>query len=439
MTALVNQEKLTNWQIDRLEKDYRLGYFYGKYKILYMAGAGSFARVYRAANRENGRIYAVKVLRNRHVDDHDVAAQFIREGEVGKQLRHPNIVQVYDVDTARGVPYIAMEFVEGNTLKDFVRIRKKLDPVEATAMMIEIANGLRYAATQGYTHRDVKMTNVLVTSTGQPKWVDFGLAAKRGEEVPRTVDYAGLEKASGAPKDDPRSDLYFLGCIYYQMLSGQPALEETKNRVRRGAKSRFLDVAPLQHVASGLPRPVVAVVDRALQLDAGSRYQSPSEFLVELKRAAAKLAAGADDPASVQAKMPVDVSIQRPVMIVESNGDMQSALREGLKRTGYRVLLTGDPQRALARFDEEENIADCVIFSASEIGAGALEAFNQFGENERTKHIPAILLLGEDQRKWKKQAKTGPHRILLPMPLKLKLLRAALAKVLSKNKEEASS
>ena len=158
--------------------------------------------------------------------------------------------------------FLVMEFVEGRNLREFVKIRKKLDPVEATRLMIGITDGLRYAFEHGLTHRDLKMSNVLVSSRGEAKIVDFGLASMDETltddalaDLPntRTIDYAALERATGVRKDDTRSDIYFLGCIYYNMLAGQPPLAETRDRVQRLSKQRFLDVVPIQKADPSIP------------------------------------------------------------------------------------------------------------------------------------------------------------------------------------------
>jgi serine/threonine-protein kinase len=432
LQALVRHNLLTNWQVGRLKKDYSVGFYYGDYRLLYLAGSGTFARVYRAIHRTTGEIVAVKVLRSRHADSDDVVEHFVREGQVGKKLRHPNIVAIYDYGKQDHTHYIVMEFVEGNNLKEFVRIRKRLEPLEATHVLMEITSAIKYANQQGFSHRDMKMTNVLVSTAGQAKLIDFGLAAKKGEEVPRTVDYAGLEKAGGGPKDDPRSDLYFVGCLYYHMLAGEPPLKETRNKAERGARGRFLNVVPIQHLGQQIPRFIGEIVDRAMHINPEIRYQSPSQLLIDLKRAIEKLSQAGDKTTdAAQDEGPVHTGPRRPVMIVEADPQSQELFRDGLRRSGYRVLIVSDPFRALDRIAQEPAVAECVVFSAEAIGRDALEAFNRFADDEKTKNIPAVLLLGIDQREWRHEAHLGPHRVFMSMPIKLKALRSVLARLMN--------
>ena len=175
--ALVRRGLLTNYQVDKLSKGEKAGFFYGDYKVLYLVGSGSFARVYRAVHKETGKVVAVKVLRRRFSKDPAMTEQFVQEGEMGARLRHPNIVPIYEVHSSRTAHYMVMDFIEGRNLREFVRVRKKLCAEEAAKFMIDIAAGLAYAAQFGVQHRDLKLSNVLMSSTGRAQLVDFGLAA----------------------------------------------------------------------------------------------------------------------------------------------------------------------------------------------------------------------------------------------------------------------
>src|SRR5688500_14886521 len=106
---LMRRDLLTNFQLDRLLKGERSGYFYGHYKVLYLTGTGTFARVYRAVEKETGRVVAVKVLRKRFRDDGEMTEQFLREGQIGAGLRHPNVVPIYEVSSNTKAPYLVME------------------------------------------------------------------------------------------------------------------------------------------------------------------------------------------------------------------------------------------------------------------------------------------------------------------------------------------
>src|SRR4029078_6790246 len=125
-------------------------------------------------------------------------------------------------------------------LRDFFKVRGKFEPMDATKITMDALAGLHYAFQKGITHRDLKMSNVILSSEGEAKLLDFGLAGLEGGDDdtanPRTIDYAGLERATNVRKDDTRSDIFFVGCIYYQLLSGKPALAETRERSQRLSK-----------------------------------------------------------------------------------------------------------------------------------------------------------------------------------------------------------
>jgi serine/threonine-protein kinase len=449
--TLLRKEYLTNYQVECLTRGDKSGYFYDKYKVLYHVGQGTFARVYRAVNTDTGEVRALKVLRKRYSQQPDYYNRLAQEGRVGIKLRHPNIVRVDDVVSHVNMHYMVMEFIEGQNLRDFVKIRKKLLPLEATHLMLDITDGLRCAFEIGLTHRDMKLSNILVSSRGQAKIVDFGLAGmdeKLAESDQdslsnaRSIDYAALERITGVRKDDARSDIFFLGCMYYNLLTGVPPLSETKDRLQRLSRQRFVDVPPILKLEPTLARCVSTVINKAMALDPEKRYQSPAQMLVDLEicnRRLQELSQGViGGPSPDDTQVETVESVQRPpaqdmigrtVLVVESNSQMQDALREGFKKAGYRVLLISDPTRAVDRLFHDSVLPDCVLINSQSIGETALQAFNELSTNQKTSYLPTVLLLGEDQKAWKTEAKTSDCRRVLSMPLTMKQLREVLARL----------
>lgn len=436
--AMVRREYLTRYQIDRILKGEKTGYFYGDYKVLYRVGAGTFARVFRAVHQRTGQVVALKVLREQFSKDPAQYGLFVREGELGRSLRHPNIVPIYEVHSRGKQHFLVMEFIEGSSLRELVKVRQRIPPGEATRLMIDIASALEYAFRRSVTHRDLRISNVLVSSDGRAMLADFGLAAMEtrtanrsdGEAATaRTVDYAALEQATGVRRDDTRSDLFFAGCIYYHILSGKAPLPEGPRRMQRLTKSQFAEIVPIQQAMPSLPLYVTYVVNKAMALEPARRYQTPAELLADLETAKKRLdteaqAAPPGEPA------PTGQQDERRILVVESNPQMQDLLRQGLKRVGFRVLLTSDPRWAFDRLAEDRSAAEGLILSAQELGESALEWFNRLAAHPRMRSLPTVLLLGENQRPWLAKAQTSPCRKVLPLPITMGQLRATLGEML---------
>lgn len=445
-SILLRKELLTNYQVERLIKGERTGFFYGNYKVQYLVGKGTFARVYRAVSVDNpDRVVAIKVLRNQFGDDRvetnrKVMDQFLREGETGMSLRHPNIVPIYEVYSRTKPYFLVMEFIEGNTLRDFMKLRRRLSPLEATELMAGILSGLACAAQKGLHHRDLKLSNVLVSSSGEPKLVDFGLAAEAGgtdddSVTDRTIDYAGLERASGARRDDPRSDIYFAGCIYYNMLSGRAPLQETKDRIQRLSKTRFQDIPPIATICNDIPQRLAYIVMKAMEFDPERRYQTATDMLTELHSAAKSLREGRIDEVTDEVTNTVANGSTNPsqstILVVESTVELQDTFRTQLKKYGFRVLVMSDTQRALDRFGGHGPEPDCVVFSSIGLGAAAVTAFNQMAQDRNTQSVPCILLLDKHQGSWVDKANTDGHHVTMVMPIRMKEFRDVIDRIVN--------
>ncbi|MCL2347688.1 MAG: serine/threonine-protein kinase [Planctomycetaceae bacterium] len=451
--SLMRQGLLTNYQLERLTSGENTGFYFGDYRVLYLVGAGSFARVFRATHRTSGKIVAVKVLRGRFSESREMINQFVHEAELGMELRHPNIVPIYEVVSKDYLHFMVMDFIEGQTLRDYMKTRQNIEPKMATRIVTDICQGLDYAFKRKLQHRDLKLSNVLLSAVGgKAMLVDFGLAAlasvepKKGE-MPnqRAIDYAVLERISGGmKKDDPRSDIYFLGCIFYHLLTGVSPLVETRERTKRLDKNRFFQVKPIQIVFPKTPHAVSFVVNKAMSIDVEKRYQSASEMLADLLVASRRLEEGtANDETIAPTQIETGLAAkgnatgqktrQHTILVVESDPEMQNIFREAFKRVGYRVLILSDPERAVLRVADDD-VADLILIDAQFIGPQALLSFNQFVEDKRINHKPAVLLLDEPQHKWAGAAKRDRTHLTIGMPISIKRIREVVAKLLEPEK-----
>lgn len=442
LRTLERKGYLTPYQSQKLLKGDLDGYFIGGYRILYKIASGSFGRVYRADDLQSGRVVAIKVLRQRWSEDEHAIDLFEREGKLGLTLQHPNIVEVLAVnqDPVTKKYYIVMEFVEGGNLRDFLSIRKKLSPAEALKLIEDAVSGIAHAYSRGVTHRDLKLTNVLISTQGTAKLVDFGLAGifsrkglelDSGEKVDRTVDYAGLEKRTGVKPGDVRSDIYFLGCILYEMLTGRSPLLMTRDPRVRMSPQRFENVPPMRPEEVAAPASVFQLVERMMSLEPQLRYQTPAQVLEAVRAARQNL----ENPsAGLSAK-----SVTRSVFIVEKDERLQDVLRDNFKELGYRVFLAADPARAMDRFRQQP--FDALVLDAGTTGDEGRFVFeNIMNEAERqSRSCAGILILSEEQAGWAKQIPARSSVAVLVRPLTLKQVRQKLQHLLPLPAKRATS
>ncbi|MGE3803374.1 MAG: protein kinase [Gemmataceae bacterium] len=422
LRVLERKGYLTPFQIQKLKKGDQDGYFLGAYRLLYQISAGSFGRVYRADDPRTGRVVAIKALRRRWSNDPHAIELFEREARLGMTLRHPNIVAILalDKDTGSKTYYIVMEFVEGGSLRDFLTIRKKLAAAEALALMHDATAGLAHAFSRGVTHRDMKLTNILISAQRVAKLVDFGLAGLGAfgndeERVDRSVDYAGLEKATNVKPGDVRSDIYFLGAVFYEMLTGRAPLLQTKDKNARMQRERFENVLPIGGDELDAPPAVFQLVERMMSLRPEQRYQTPVQLLEAVKQVQREVEEIEHASAEEESGSP-------EVFLVESSKRLQEGINTSLSQLGYTVAMARTPNAALMRF--EQRPYHVLVMDVGAIGVTGVDVFKQVRAlaDKLGRPLPAILMFSENQDELRKQVEEDERTAILVRPLTIRHL-----------------
>jgi len=270
------------------------------YSLAEKLGSGGMGTVYRARDMRTGQTVALKVLRSELAEDEDYVRRFRREATIVKGLDSPHIVRVLDYGQDGERHYLAMEYVEGETLAQRLRERGRLPTEEARTIATHVALALDAAHQKGIVHRDIKPGNILIASDGTAKVADFGIARDTGSTTITktgfflgTVQYSSPEALVG--KTDIRSDIYSLGIVLYQMLSGRVPFEaETPLAVMRMHETA--SPPSLESLGLRVPDDLRGVAERCLAKRPEERYQTPGEMLLALDaRARAAVVASATE------------------------------------------------------------------------------------------------------------------------------------------------
>lgn len=279
-----------------------------RYEILEVIGTGGMAVVYKAMCHRLNRYVAVKILRDELANDEEFRKRFQTEAQAVAMLSHPNIVSVYDVSHSDGVEYIVMELIEGVTLMQYMKKKGALGWKEALHFAVQISKALEHAHEKGIVHRDIKPQNIMMLKDGTIKVADFGIAAlesaqeKKSDQTVGSVHYIAPEQARGE-QPDPRSDIYSLGVVMYEMLTGKmPYDGDTAEQV--AMKHITGHPVPPQELNPDIPEELAAITLKAMNSDINARYQSASELLRDLEdfrkqQAAANLGSGSDEDVEI--------------------------------------------------------------------------------------------------------------------------------------------
>lgn len=324
-------------------------YLDDRYEILEVIGSGGMAVVYKAMCHRLNRCVAVKILRDDLAQDAEFRRRFQTEAQAVAMLSHPNIVSVYDVSHSDDVEYIVMELIEGITLKQYMRKKGALSWKEALHFSVQITKALEHAHSKGIIHRDIKPQNIMILKDGTIKVADFGIAALESAQEKKTgqalgsVHYIAPEQARG-DTPDARGDLYSLGVVMYEMLTGRLPYEgDTAEEIV------FCQMAggptPPRSLNPEIPEELERITLRAMDTDLTGRYPSAKALLADLeafrKQQAAAAPAGRSEEREGELVGVYD-GIAPDVMPISNTGEMTRENYERRRRRARKVsVLTG--------------------------------------------------------------------------------------------------
>lgn len=260
----------------------------GRYEILEVIGVGGMAVVYKAYDNIDDRIVAVKILKDEFLASEEFRRRFKNESKAIAVLSHPNIVKVYDVSYGDKLQYIVMEYVEGITLKEYIEQQGAISWKETVHFTTQILRALQHAHDKGIVHRDIKPQNIMLLENGTIKVTDFGIARFSRSETRTMTDtaigsvhYISPEQARGDITDD-KSDLYSVGVVMYEMLTGQLPFQ-SDNSVSVAIMQLQTDPVKPREINSSIPEGLEQITMRAMQKSPRDRYQTAAEMILDLE------------------------------------------------------------------------------------------------------------------------------------------------------------
>ncbi len=361
-----------------------------RYEILEVLGTGGMAVVYKAKCHRLNRMVAIKILRDENMQDDDFRRRFHAEGQAVGMLSHPNIVSVYDVSSVDGVDYIVMELVDGITLKQYMERKGVLNWKETLHFATQIAKALDHAHSRGLVHRDIKPHNVMVLKNGSVRVTDFGIARIMSKsntltkEALGSVHYISPEQARGG-RVDHRSDLYSLGVVMYEMITGRPPYDGESP----------VSVA-IQHIAGGAPKPstlnpnmpagLEQIIQHAMANALKDRYETAMDMIADMD-------ALRKDPGTEFPTVTVKPAVQNKPKPVQEEVPSQKPFRKERKPRDYMDAELGKGRAATIAV-----VSCCVVAMVAVVIFLVMLASGGIFQNETvTYEVPKLINLPFDK------------------------------------------
>jgi serine/threonine protein kinase/tetratricopeptide (TPR) repeat protein/TolB-like protein len=374
-----------------------------RYEIIKRLGEGGMGAVYKARDRELERLVALKVIRPELSGNPDILRRFKQELILARQVTHKNVIRIFDLGMADGRKFITMDYVEGRDLKSVLVERGKLPSEEAVPIIQQVCRGLEAAHAESVVHRDLKPQNIMVDADGRVWVMDFGLARSmetagltRTGALMGTPDYMSPEQARGE-KVDARSDLFSLGIIFYEMLTGQLPFQADTLMATLLKRAQQKAVPPAT-IEPAIPPHINRVVVKCLEADVAKRYQAAGEILADLTSDTQQTVASAAPPSVISLGMIGPGTHFGPRYTIESvigeggMGKVYKAYDKDLDRTValkvVRAELASDPS-SMQRFKQE-------LLLASRISHRNILRIHDLGDVAGMKFISMAYVDGKD-------------------------------------------
>ena len=362
----------------------------GRYEIKEIIGVGGMAVVFKAKCHRLNRYVAIKILKDEYMADDELRRQFHEESQAVAMLSHPNIMAVYDVSKTEELEYIVMELIDGITLKEYLERRGPLSSKEVTVFSTQIAKALEHAHSREIIHRDIKPQNIMLLRDGTLKVADFGIAHIANSQIDRakgeaigSVHYVSPEQARGSDIDS-RADLYSLGVVMYEMLTGRLPFEgETPVEVAL-QHIRSIPLSPSERV-EGIPETLERITMKAMNPHLSRRYGSATEILADLE--------AFRNDANFRIELP------EPTPLVNNEESTLDATRKFTNPSQTVQELLDEKKRTEQASDDDKAVSRTLIFSIVAvllffIGAiyFVVSVINPFGTNETQKLLAPNLI-----------------------------------------------
>ncbi|TEU13764.1 MAG: serine/threonine protein kinase [Anaerolineales bacterium] len=396
---------------------------FGKYKIIEEVGRGGFADVYKGIDTTLNRTVALKFLEPRLLREPTFVERFQREAQLAANLKHPNVVIIHEFGWEAGAAYMAMEFLEGRTLKEVILQEGALPPARIVNMVGQITSALDYAHGRGLVHRDIKPSNIMVEADDHVTVMDFGIAKAATQtaltttgKIFGTPEYMSPEQAEGLEEPDARSDIYSLGVVIYEMVTGRvPFSGTTPFSIMRG------------HVDKPPPRPsevnpdvspaVEAVLLKALAKEREERYQRAGEMAAALQQAVSVAVVE-----EVEAPPPVVAPTELPAELQQAIKSPFAGVRAGVVQELDRLLHSSHTGLALAAQAALERLKDD---DSRRVSTAATESLAAYAEAQRAREEAEA----ETERLAAEKAKAEHLAAAAPVPAKLLWLSILLTTI----------